>query len=252
MAFKDINPQAPLHVLIVPRRHIATLNDLTPDDDALVGSMFRTRRGAGEAARLLRARVPDGLQHAIATQGRRCSTSTCTCSRAAGWPGRRDRSPKAEQQRGQLRSGLESRRRLPGWRARCRGIAAPGCRASRRVARLRCRAARLSPTITDSDGRHAQQLQRRLEDARMRLQVAVLGRRQRAGDQPVQLEVLLERRQAAVRVRDQPDLDAAGGQLSQHRRDVVVEEEVLAGRPLRRRSRARRRRGAAPVRPSPR
>jgi histidine triad (HIT) family protein len=41
VAFKDINPQAPLHVLIVPRRHIATLNDLVPGDDQLVGSMFR-------------------------------------------------------------------------------------------------------------------------------------------------------------------------------------------------------------------
>ena len=41
VAIKDINPQAPLHVLIVPRRHIATLNDLSPADDALVGSMFR-------------------------------------------------------------------------------------------------------------------------------------------------------------------------------------------------------------------
>ena len=41
VAFKDINPQAPLHVLIVPRRHIASLNDLTPADDALVGSLFR-------------------------------------------------------------------------------------------------------------------------------------------------------------------------------------------------------------------
>lgn len=41
VAFSDINPQAPLHALIVPRRHIATLNDLTPDDDGLVGSMFR-------------------------------------------------------------------------------------------------------------------------------------------------------------------------------------------------------------------
>jgi len=41
VAFKDINPQAPLHVLIVPRRHIATLNDLSVNDDALVGSMFR-------------------------------------------------------------------------------------------------------------------------------------------------------------------------------------------------------------------
>jgi histidine triad (HIT) family protein len=41
VALKDINPQAPLHVLIIPRKHIASLNDLTPDDDRLVGSMFR-------------------------------------------------------------------------------------------------------------------------------------------------------------------------------------------------------------------
>ena len=37
VAFNDINPQAPTHVLIVPRRHIATLNDLTADDHELVG-----------------------------------------------------------------------------------------------------------------------------------------------------------------------------------------------------------------------
>ena len=41
VAFKDINPQAPLHVLIVPRRHIASLNELAPGDDELVGSMCR-------------------------------------------------------------------------------------------------------------------------------------------------------------------------------------------------------------------
>jgi histidine triad (HIT) family protein len=41
VAFKDINPQAPMHVLIVPRRHIATLNDLADTDDALVGEMLR-------------------------------------------------------------------------------------------------------------------------------------------------------------------------------------------------------------------
>jgi len=42
VAFRDINAQAPLHVLIVPRRHIPTLNDLQLNDDQLVGSMFRT------------------------------------------------------------------------------------------------------------------------------------------------------------------------------------------------------------------
>ena len=47
VALKDINPQAPTHILIIPRRHIATLNDLTPEDDALVGEM--TRRAAALA-----------------------------------------------------------------------------------------------------------------------------------------------------------------------------------------------------------
>jgi histidine triad (HIT) family protein len=42
VAIADINPQAPLHLLIIPRKHIATLNDLTPGDDALVGAMQRT------------------------------------------------------------------------------------------------------------------------------------------------------------------------------------------------------------------
>ena len=44
LILKDINPQAPTHALVVPRRHIATLNDLTPEDDGLVGEMIR--RGA--------------------------------------------------------------------------------------------------------------------------------------------------------------------------------------------------------------
>ena len=41
VAFDDITPQGPTHVLIVPRRHIATLNDLAAGDDQLVGEMVR-------------------------------------------------------------------------------------------------------------------------------------------------------------------------------------------------------------------
>jgi histidine triad (HIT) family protein len=41
VAIADINPQAPLHALIIPRKHIATLNDLSPEDDAIVGAMHR-------------------------------------------------------------------------------------------------------------------------------------------------------------------------------------------------------------------
>ena len=48
IAFQDINPQAPTHVLVVPREHVATLNDLDPAHDALVGEMVR--RAAAIAA----------------------------------------------------------------------------------------------------------------------------------------------------------------------------------------------------------
>lgn len=48
-AFADINPQAPLHVLVVPKRHIATLNDLGPDDDGLVGAMVRCAASIAKA-----------------------------------------------------------------------------------------------------------------------------------------------------------------------------------------------------------
>ena len=41
IAFNDINPQAPTHVLIVPKRHMATLNDLQAEDDQLIGEMVR-------------------------------------------------------------------------------------------------------------------------------------------------------------------------------------------------------------------
>src|SRR4029077_15958706 len=41
IAFNDINPQAPTHVLIVPKRHIETLNVLEPDDDQIVGELAR-------------------------------------------------------------------------------------------------------------------------------------------------------------------------------------------------------------------
>ena len=40
LAFRDINPQAPVHLLIIPKAHIATLNDL--DDALLAGRLLQT------------------------------------------------------------------------------------------------------------------------------------------------------------------------------------------------------------------
>lgn len=41
VAFKDINPQAPQHILLIPRKHITTLNDLLPADTLLAGQMIQ-------------------------------------------------------------------------------------------------------------------------------------------------------------------------------------------------------------------
>lgn len=40
MAFNDIRPIAPVHVLIVPKKHIVSVNDLTKDDVSLIGNMI--------------------------------------------------------------------------------------------------------------------------------------------------------------------------------------------------------------------
>jgi histidine triad (HIT) family protein len=42
MAFRDINPQAPVHVLIIPKLEIATVNDIQPEHAELIGKMVLT------------------------------------------------------------------------------------------------------------------------------------------------------------------------------------------------------------------
>ena len=39
VAFRDINPQAPVHILVIPRQHFATLNELQPEDAGLAGKL---------------------------------------------------------------------------------------------------------------------------------------------------------------------------------------------------------------------
>ena len=42
LAFKDINPQAPVHILVIPKKHLATLNDLGPEESELMGKLTLT------------------------------------------------------------------------------------------------------------------------------------------------------------------------------------------------------------------
>ena len=44
IAIQDINPAAPVHLLVIPKKPIATLNDLTPGDAELIGGMFLVAR----------------------------------------------------------------------------------------------------------------------------------------------------------------------------------------------------------------
>lgn len=44
IAFKDINPQAPIHILVVPKKHIESIIDLTDEDEMLVGKMYTAVR----------------------------------------------------------------------------------------------------------------------------------------------------------------------------------------------------------------
>jgi histidine triad (HIT) family protein len=48
VAFHDLNPQAPVHVLVIPRRHLASVNDLTAADAELVGRLHVTARSVAE------------------------------------------------------------------------------------------------------------------------------------------------------------------------------------------------------------
>ena len=40
LAFKDINPVAPVHILVIPKKHISSAKDIKPEDEALIGRMF--------------------------------------------------------------------------------------------------------------------------------------------------------------------------------------------------------------------
>lgn len=50
IAFDDLNPQAPLHVLIIPRKHIATINDIQPEDTESIGRLYLAAKEIAQQA----------------------------------------------------------------------------------------------------------------------------------------------------------------------------------------------------------
>jgi histidine triad (HIT) family protein len=49
VAFRDLHPQAPTHLLIIPRRHIGSVNDMGENDAALVGRLFLAAKSIAKA-----------------------------------------------------------------------------------------------------------------------------------------------------------------------------------------------------------
>ncbi|GCF08548.1 histidine triad nucleotide-binding protein [Dictyobacter arantiisoli] len=50
VAFKDTNPQAPVHVLLIPRRHIASIAELTPEDEPVMSAIFAAAQNVARQA----------------------------------------------------------------------------------------------------------------------------------------------------------------------------------------------------------
>lgn len=55
LAFRDINPQAPTHILVIPKRHLTTLNDFREEDVELAGALLLAARRIAEEAGLAQA-----------------------------------------------------------------------------------------------------------------------------------------------------------------------------------------------------
>jgi histidine triad (HIT) family protein len=87
VAFEDLNPQAPTHVLVIPKKHVATMDDLGPEDEALVGKLYR----AGSAivkARGLTGRGGRAVMNANADAGQTVFHIHLhvIAGKAMGWP----------------------------------------------------------------------------------------------------------------------------------------------------------------------
>ena len=58
LAFNDVNPHAPVHVLIIPKKHISTVNDMSAEDVSVMGKLFSTAKNIA----LQRAVSEDGYR----------------------------------------------------------------------------------------------------------------------------------------------------------------------------------------------
>lgn len=87
LAFRDIHPAAPTHILVIPKRHIAAIHDATPEDAALLGQLMLLARDVAEEVGLA-----DGGYRLVVNNGRDAGQSVFHIhvhvlgGRALAWP----------------------------------------------------------------------------------------------------------------------------------------------------------------------
>jgi histidine triad (HIT) family protein len=87
LAFRDINPAAPTHILIIPKRHIAGMADVEADDEALLGKLLLRARVVAEQEGL----AEDGFRYVFNSGVHGCQTvfhihMHIVGGRQMGWP----------------------------------------------------------------------------------------------------------------------------------------------------------------------
>lgn len=86
LAFRDVNPQAPSHVLVIPREHVENLDDLDPEQEELAGELLMAARRVAEQEGL------DEGYRVVANTNRQAGQSVFHLhfhvlgGRAMGWP----------------------------------------------------------------------------------------------------------------------------------------------------------------------
>ena len=83
LAFRDVNPQAPTHILVIPKRHISTLNDLESDDAELMGKLYLAAQKVAQDEGI----AEPGYRTLINCNAEVCSIFTCTYWAAGPWDG---------------------------------------------------------------------------------------------------------------------------------------------------------------------
>ena len=78
VAFPDIAPRAPTHILLIPREHIVSAAALTDDDAPMVGRLFAVAARIARDAGIADAGLPARDQHRPERRARRWTTSTST------------------------------------------------------------------------------------------------------------------------------------------------------------------------------